>query len=233
MMRLAQARRLLAAAVLLVAAGFAWGANLAAGPMAGHRDARSTLIWLQADAATAARIEYWQEGDERRRRVTEPVRLAAASDFAAQVAITGLTPGTTYHYRVLLDGREARVAQPLTFRTEALWMWQKHSFIAAQGHVPRDFRFAFGSCTYVNDPPFDRSTRPSGPSPDPSVQPALAWRLRLSLRRARRPESFTPLSRPARRGSRGRRRFAPKRGLRSLRSCSRRRDGVLWLRRLT
>jgi phosphodiesterase/alkaline phosphatase D-like protein len=42
-------------------------------------------------------------------------------------------------------------------------MWQKHSSSAAQGHAPRDFRVAFGSCAYVNDPPFDRSSRPSGP----------------------------------------------------------------------
>ena len=155
--------RLLLAALLWAAAALACGANLAAGPMAGHRDSRSTLIWLQADSAAVARIEYWDENDERRRHATDAVRLTAVTDFAAQVVVTGLAPGTTYRYRVLLDGREARVAQPLSFRTEALWMWQKHSFIAAQGHVPRDFRVAFGSCAYVNDPPFDRSTRPSGP----------------------------------------------------------------------
>jgi alkaline phosphatase D len=163
MMRWTTAARVLLAAALWAAAALALGANLAAGPMAGHRDSRSTLIWLQADSAAAARIEYWDENDERRRHVTDAVRLTAATDYAAQVAVTGLAPGTTYRYRVLLDGREARVAQPLSFRTEALWMWQKHSFIAAQGHVPRDFRVAFGSCAYVNDPPFDRSMRPSGP----------------------------------------------------------------------
>ena len=163
MKRAATLARDLLAAALLLATAVSWAANIAAGPMAGHRDARSTLIWLQADGAAAARIEYWEEGDDKRRRATEPVRLNAATDFAAQVAITGLAPGTTYRYRVLLDGREAHIAQPLVFRTEALWMWQKHAFIAAQGHAPRDFRVAFGSCTYVNDPPFDRSTRPSGP----------------------------------------------------------------------
>jgi len=163
MMRWTTAARVLLAAALWAAAALALGANLAAGPMAGHRDSRSTLIWLQADSAAAARIEYWDENDERRRHVTDAVRLTTATDYTAQVAVIGLAPGTTYRYRVLLDGREARVAQPLSFRTEALWMWQKHSFIAAQGHVPRDFRVAFGSCAYVNDPPFDRSMRPSGP----------------------------------------------------------------------
>jgi alkaline phosphatase D len=156
-------RRLVAATAMLLVHLACDAANLAAGPMAGHRDARSTLIWLQADGAAAARIEYWEEGDERRRRLSEPVRLAAVTDFTAQIALNGLLPATTYRYRVLLDGREARVPQALLFRTEALWQWQRHSFIAALGHAPRDFRVAFGSCTYVNDPPFDRSVKPAGP----------------------------------------------------------------------
>jgi hypothetical protein len=37
--------------MLTAAAGIACAANLAAGPMAGHRDARSTVIWLQADGS--------------------------------------------------------------------------------------------------------------------------------------------------------------------------------------
>lgn len=148
---------------LLGLAGAGLAANLVAGPMAGHRDARSTLLWLQADAQATVRIQYWADGDEGRRALTAPRRLSAAEDFAAQISIAGLRPGTTYHYRVLLDGREARIAQPLSFRTEALWQWQRHSFIAAQGHVAPDFKVAFGSCAYLNDPPFDRSARPSGP----------------------------------------------------------------------
>lgn len=151
------------ALVLLVCSSSVLCAGLVAGPMAGHRDARSTIIWLQADAAAVARIEYWPQGGERRHAMSAEVPLVAGAGFAAQIGITGLSPGTTYHYRVLLDGGEAKLPQPPSFRTEALWQWRRHSSIAALGHAPPDYKIAFGSCTYVNDVPFDRSIKPNGP----------------------------------------------------------------------
>ena len=149
----------------------ALAAGLAAGPMAGHRDARSVILWLQADAKATAQIEYWRaDGGARpaQRLRSAPVALTPQSDFAVQVELAGLAPGTAYYYRVLLDGKEAALPHhklpPHTaaFATESLWQWRKHSFIAAQGHLVPDFKVAFGSCVYVNDPPFDRSLHPSG-----------------------------------------------------------------------
>ena len=141
----------------------AHAANLSAGPMAGHRDAQSTLIWLQADGRAVARIEYWPDAVDGRRALSAPATLDIDSDFSAQIALTGLEPGTTYRYRVLLDGREVRLPQALSFRTEARWQWQRHSFNPAVGHVPPDFKVAFGACSYINDPPNDRSLKPGGP----------------------------------------------------------------------
>ena len=137
-------------------------AQLAAGPMAGHRDARSVILWLQADATGTAQIEYWPEDGSRQRARSAPHPLRAETDFVAHVELRGLKPGTTYHYRVLLDGKAVPLPPALSFSTESLWQWRKHSFIAAQGHVVPDFKVAFGSCVYVNDPPYDRSLHPSG-----------------------------------------------------------------------
>ena len=141
----------------------AHAANLSAGPMAGHRDAQSTLIWLQADGKAVARIEYWRDAADGKRILSTPATLDIDNDFSAQIALAGLAPGTTYRYRVLLDGREVKLPQALSFRTEALWQWQRHSSNAATGHVPPDFKVAFGACSYINDPPNDRSLRPAGP----------------------------------------------------------------------
>lgn len=165
----------------------ALAANLAAGPMAGHRDARSTIIWLQADGAARAQIEYWPESAAEgtagaASRTTQaavarsgaassapaahkrsaPVVLGSLDDFAAQITLDALQPGTRYRYRVLLDGKEARVPEALSFNTEALWQWRKHSFNPALGHTPPDFTVAFGSCVYVNDAPYDRALAPTG-----------------------------------------------------------------------
>lgn len=144
-------------------AGAAAAASLVAGPMAGYRDARSVVLWFMADGAAAARVEYWPEGRPGEVVRGDTVRLSAAADHAAQLTLTGLAPGTTYRYRVLLDGRVAKGAEPGLFRTESLWQWRNHSFIAAQGHVVPDVKVAFGSCSYFNDPPNDRSPRPNGP----------------------------------------------------------------------
>lgn len=148
--------------LMTAAQGVAWAARLVAGPMAGHRDARSTVLWVQADAAAWLQIEYWVEAAPGQVRRSAPVKLTADEDFATQVTLTGLQPGTSYNYRVLLNGREARVPESLRFRTEALWQWRHHSFLPAQGHTPPDFTLAFGSCVYVNEPPYDRSLAPTG-----------------------------------------------------------------------
>lgn len=179
--------------VLVAGALPAGAANLAAGPMAGHRDARSTIIWLQADAAAKAQIEYWPESAAQgaaqssaglaaaagKAALAAPeaskaskaaaahqrsaaVALTSADDFTAHITLDALTPGTRYRYRVLLDGKEARVPETLSFHTEALWQWRKHSYNPALGHTPPDFTVAFGSCVYVNDPPYDRSLAPAG-----------------------------------------------------------------------
>ena len=88
----------------------AFAANLAAGPMAGHRDARSVILWLQADTKASVQIEYWPASGaavSAHRARSAPVALAAQNDFAGQIEIANLAPGTTYHYRVLLDGKGA------------------------------------------------------------------------------------------------------------------------------
>ncbi len=155
-----------AQAAALAAGPMAGG--LAAGPMAGHRDARSVILWLQGDAKAAVQIEYWPASVEYRkagstpRARSAPQMLNSADDFAAHITLSSLIPGTVYHYRVFIDGKEVKLPQPLSFTTEALWQWRRHAFIAAQGHVVPDFKVAFGSCVYVNDPPYDRSLNPSG-----------------------------------------------------------------------
>ena len=165
----------LCAAVAATMPASVHAANLTAGPMAGHRDARSTILWLQADAKAAASIEYWPESGSATpgaRKRSAPIFLQAADDFAAHITLTHLQPGTRYRYRVLLGGKEAhlphslphsqKMPETLTFSTEALWQWRKHSFMPAQGHTPPDFTVAFGSCAYANEPPFDRSLVPAG-----------------------------------------------------------------------
>ena len=55
--------------------------------------------------------------------------------------------GTTYHYRIVLDGKPVSFPYALTFKTKPLWEWRTNA---------PDFNFLVGSCLYVNDTAYDR-----------------------------------------------------------------------------
>jgi alkaline phosphatase D len=126
--------------------------EIAAGPMAGARAMRSAVIWLQTDGPAAVRLEYWPEGAPDRLRQTTAVTLSDKEQFTTHVRIPGLEPGQRYRYRVLLDNRQSRIGEQ-SFTTQALWQWRTDA---------PDFKVAMGSCSFVNEPDYDRPGRPYG-----------------------------------------------------------------------
>ncbi|MBL8513914.1 MAG: alkaline phosphatase family protein [Betaproteobacteria bacterium] len=141
-------------------AAFASAVELAAGPMAGAASQRGTKLWLQANGQGTAQIEFWNATKPAEKRRTDAVKLKSEEDFVAQFDISGLEPGQTYGYRVLLDGKDAKVPQSPTFRTQALWQWR--------GNAP-DWKLAFGSCAYDNEAAYDRPAKiPYGGPPEQS-----------------------------------------------------------------
>jgi alkaline phosphatase D len=129
----------------------AHAARLVSGPMAGPPDLRSVTLWLQADAAARAVIEFWPLDQPAQKQRTEPVALQRAEQFVAQIRVALLKPGTRYAYRVLLDGKP--VGDVWQFATQALWQWRSDA---------PDFTLLAGSCAYVNDAEHDRPGRPYG-----------------------------------------------------------------------
>lgn len=127
--------------------------QVVSGPMPGYSAMRSAQIWLQLDAAAEARLAFRPAGTDDEYRVTAPVTTSVEQAFTAEVDVVGLEPGTEYEYRVLIDG-EARTSEfPLRFVTQPLWQWRSD---------PPDFSFALGSCSYINQPEYDRPGRPYG-----------------------------------------------------------------------
>jgi len=128
-------------------------AGLAAGPMPGHSAMRAVKVWLQTDSAAEVALAYWPEGmpGQARRTPSRVAREEAA--FALEFDVSGLEPGTRYAYRVLLDGRALEPRFEQRFRTQPLWQWRGD---------PPDFRFALGSCAYVNEAAYDRPGKPYG-----------------------------------------------------------------------
>lgn len=149
--------RLAAALVLASLAPLAGSAQppsaLLSGPMPAYADLRETAIWLQTTHAVDAQLRFHPEGKPAEARLSRTVRTAAADDFVAVFTLSELDPGTRYAYEIYLDGRPIARPYPMTFTTQALWQWRTD---------PPDFAVMFGSCAYVNDPPYDRPGTPYG-----------------------------------------------------------------------
>ncbi len=149
--------------VLAIAAAFGifshgvGAAQIAAGPMAGAAGMRAATLWVQADGAANAQIEYWFDKEPARIMRTAVQKLYEAEDYAVHFSIGGLEPGRTYGYRVKLNGKVALPNEKFFFRTQALWQWRTD---------PPDWKLAFGSCMYLNEPAYDRPGKPYGGPPE-------------------------------------------------------------------
>jgi alkaline phosphatase D len=126
---------------------------LLSGPMPAYADLRETAIWIQTRHAVDAQLRFHPEGRPADARLTRAIRTDERDDFIAVFTLSELEPGTRYAYEVYLDGRPVARPYPFTFATQALWRWRTD---------PPDFTAMFGSCAYVNDPPYDRPGTPYG-----------------------------------------------------------------------
>lgn len=142
---------MLRSALALLLGGGVLAADLLAGPMAGPPTHRGVTLWLQADGAARASVEYWPLSAPKTRRRSEVHPLVAAEDFSGKITLFGLEPGERYGYRVLFDGKP--VGKELQFATQELWQWRRDA---------PDFKVVAGSCNYGNEPPFDRPGKPYG-----------------------------------------------------------------------
>jgi len=134
-------------------AGAAQAAEIVAGPMPGHSAMRAAKVWLQTDAPAELRLRYWPQQQPESIYQSEVRVSEAQTAHTVEFDVVGLEPGMRYTYRVVLDGVEQKPSFDQTFRTQPLWQWRSD---------PPDFSFALGSCSYVNQPEYDRPGRPYG-----------------------------------------------------------------------
>ena len=126
-----------------------WAGEIVSGPMLGYRAHREVFVWLETRDADEVVLEYWLKEDP---GSTERITYHDVPHHPAKGQIHHFVPGllkmgATYDYRILIDGDEAELAAPATFTTQDIWEWRK---------PPPDFEFLVGSCSYVNDPEYDR-----------------------------------------------------------------------------
>ena len=129
--------------------------------MLGYATMAEVLIWVQTYGPAEVVVEYRPQNDPDQLFRTDPVVTEKATAFVAKCIADRVKAGTTYHYRVRVNGQVERPRfmadysaeiLPLTFTTPPNWRFRE------EGHAIFDFTVGAGSCNYVNDRPggYDR-----------------------------------------------------------------------------
>lgn len=129
---------------------------LNAGPMPGHSSMREVKIWLQLKTTKAdVQIAYWEKDKPETLQLSALVTPNPDAFGCITLSAENLEPGKIYHYVVFINGQKVSFSDPLSFQTQTLWQWRTD---------PPAFSFLAGSCTYINQPEYDRPGKPYGSS---------------------------------------------------------------------
>lgn len=136
---------------------------LQSGPMVGYSEMREVMLWVQTNAPAEVQIKYTAKESllsdslsipiEKRAYFTNKVKTKKGNAYVAHLIADEVEPGYLYDYELLINDKVISRPYPLTFQSQALWQWRT---------APPDFRMAIGSCSYINEPQYDRPGRPYG-----------------------------------------------------------------------
>lgn len=119
----------------------------------GHVGMRSARIWVGSDQEEAVAIAVGIEGSRAPERIFRSHTIQREG-FSCIIDIDGLEPGTAYYYKPFIDVASGYAStKNYTFKTQELWQFRKDA---------PDFTMALGSCTFVNEPEYDRPGEPYG-----------------------------------------------------------------------
>lgn len=125
--------------------------RIISGPMLGPVELRDAKIWVEvSQEVKSAAIQYNKKGDPKTKTIAYKGELG--NEFnPIYFTVGGLDFNTTYQYKVWINGKATTGTGEFT--TKDLWQWRKQ--------VP-DFSFLTGSCSYFNEPVYDRPGKPYG-----------------------------------------------------------------------
>ncbi|MEZ0484086.1 alkaline phosphatase D family protein [Fibrella aquatica] len=126
---------------------------LQSGPMLGYAEMREVMVWVQTKKPARVQIRYVEQGTKSPVMLTQEVKTSVDKANTAHLVANEVMPGKRYSYEVLVNGKPVALPYETTFQTQPLWQFRTD---------PPNFTFALGSCTYVNEPPYDRPGRPYG-----------------------------------------------------------------------
>jgi alkaline phosphatase D len=153
-------KRILFGFVLLCQLPLSLLAQLKSGPMLGHVDFRTATLWVEhTQRFGTATVKCWpKNGDKKKATPAIAHENSLAKDlfaFTETYTFTNLEPGTEYSYEMEVLNAKGAKTQTITgtFKTQELWQYRKSA---------PDFTFLTGSCSYFNEPKYDRPGTPYG-----------------------------------------------------------------------
>lgn len=121
--------------------------------MVGYSDMREVMLWAQTTQPARVQIRYHETDKPSPTYLTNEVQTNRQTAFTAHLLADRVEPGKKYTYELLIEGQKVSLPYPTQFQTQTLWQWRTD---------PPAFQFAVGSCTYVNEPEYDRPGKPYG-----------------------------------------------------------------------
>jgi alkaline phosphatase D len=133
--------------IFCFSSGYTQTTLLRSGPMVGYSEMKEVMLWVQTREPATAQIFYFEKDKPQLRFQTQALKTEKQFGYAVHLLADAVQPGKKYVYELFLNGKKVERPYPLEFQTQTLWQFRTD---------PPDFKFAAGSCTYINEPEVDR-----------------------------------------------------------------------------
>ena len=121
-------------------------------PILGDVGMRTARVWCQLSPSSAGEPVTLSVLDSAFERILALPMTDLDLGNCFEAEITGLEPGVEYAYYIGTHAGKA-ISDTLKFNTQPLWQYRTD---------PPELNFLIGSCTYVNEPAYDRPGKPYG-----------------------------------------------------------------------
>ncbi|MCU0325755.1 MAG: alkaline phosphatase family protein [Spirosomaceae bacterium] len=138
---------------LLIISSLTSVAQVKSGPMVGYSDYKEVLVWVQTEKEASVKIVYWDKTNPSKKLSTDEIKTIKHDGFIAHCIADQVEHGKKYNYEVWVDKKKVNFDFPLEFQSQTLWQYRTD---------PPNFKFAAGSCAYINEPDVDRPGTPYG-----------------------------------------------------------------------
>ena len=124
------------------------------GPWAGNVELRTAMIWAEVGpAAKTVSVTYHPLNRPANSKTVKYKGVLKEELNPLKIELTGLEMNTTYLYFLSINGTRVKTTFETKFKTRDLWQYRKPA---------PDLVFLAGSCSYFNEPEYDRPGIPYG-----------------------------------------------------------------------